>query len=83
MDAISIGPTLHDVHTPRERLEIATVPKLMDLLLKTLQRIPAKSLADSGQPPATQEAATAVEETPAAAITRCGRPRSRHVCMVV
>ena len=42
MDAISIGPTLYDVHTPSERLEIATVPKLMDLLMETLQRIPAQ-----------------------------------------
>jgi dipeptidase D len=69
MDAISIGPTLYDVHTPSERLEIATVPMLMDLLVETLQRIPAKSLADSGQPTATQEAATAVEEAPATVIT--------------
>jgi dipeptidase D len=42
MDAISIGPTLYDVHTPNERLEIATVPLLMDLLMETLQRISAQ-----------------------------------------
>lgn len=42
MDAISIGPTLQEVHTPNERLQIATVQKLNDLLLETLQRIPAQ-----------------------------------------
>jgi dipeptidase D len=40
MDAISIGPTLQDVHTPGEKLEIATVKKLADLLTETLVRIP-------------------------------------------
>ena len=42
MDAISIGPTLQDVHTPNERLEVATVQKLVDLLQETLERVPAK-----------------------------------------
>lgn len=42
MDAISIGPTLQAVHTPNERLEIASVKKLYDFLLETLQRIPAR-----------------------------------------
>ncbi len=42
MDVISIGPTLRDVHTPNERLQIDTVKKLNDFLLETLQRIPAK-----------------------------------------
>jgi dipeptidase D len=42
MDAISIGPTLQDVHTPAEGLEIASVKKLYDFLLATLQRIPAR-----------------------------------------
>jgi dipeptidase D len=40
MDAISVGPTLQNVHTPSERLEIATVKKLADLLTETLLRIP-------------------------------------------
>jgi dipeptidase D len=40
MDAISIGPTLRDVHTPNERIEIASVKKLNDFLLETLKRIP-------------------------------------------
>jgi len=69
MDAISIGPTLYDVHTPNERLEIATVPMLMDLLLATLQRIAEPSVGDSGQPPATPEAAAPAGEAAAAAIT--------------
>jgi dipeptidase D len=43
MDAVSVGPTLLDVHTPNERLEIASVKKLADLLTETLVRIPAKS----------------------------------------
>jgi dipeptidase D len=42
MDAISIGPTLHDVHTPDERIEIVTVKKLNDFLLETLRQIPEK-----------------------------------------
>jgi dipeptidase D len=39
MDAISIGPTLLDVHTVNERVEISTVQKLYGFLLETLQRI--------------------------------------------
>ena len=39
MDAISIGPTMKDVPTVNERLEIATVQKLYDFLIETLQRI--------------------------------------------
>lgn len=69
MDAISIGPTLYDVHTPSERLEIATVPMLMDLLMETLQRIPAQPPASGEEPATAQEAAGAAEEAPAAAIT--------------
>jgi dipeptidase D len=40
MDAISVGPTLQDVHTPAERVEIASVKKVADLLTETLVRIP-------------------------------------------
>ena len=47
MDAISIGPTLQDVHTPNERLLIATVKQVNDLLLETLRQIP--ETADGGQ----------------------------------
>jgi dipeptidase D len=42
LDMISIGPTLQNVHTPDERLEVASVKKLTDLLLETLTRIPEK-----------------------------------------
>jgi dipeptidase D len=42
MDMISIGPTLHDVHTPSERLYIPSVDRLMQLLTTVLQRIPEK-----------------------------------------
>ena len=69
MDAISIGPTLQDVHTPSERLQIATVKKLNDFLLETLQRIPEESRAASSQA-ATQEAVvTNTEAPPSATIT--------------
>jgi dipeptidase D len=42
MDAISIGPTLEAVHTVNERLQVATVERLDDLVMATLQRIPAR-----------------------------------------
>ena len=42
MDAISIGPTLQDVHTPNERVQVSTVKKLNDFLLETLKQIPEK-----------------------------------------
>ena len=42
LDMVSIGPTLQEVHTPDERLEIASVKKLTDLLLETLTRIPER-----------------------------------------
>jgi dipeptidase D len=42
MDMISIGPTLVDVHSPTERLQISTVPKVVDLLVEVLGQIPAK-----------------------------------------
>jgi len=42
MDAISVGPTMQDVHTPSERLHVASVKKFYDFLLETLNRIPAK-----------------------------------------
>ncbi len=40
MDAISVGPTLQDVHTPQEKLEVATVQKLYNLLVETLKQVP-------------------------------------------
>ena len=41
LDMISVGPTIEHVHSPDERLEIASVGKVYDLLVATLQRIPA------------------------------------------
>ncbi len=42
MDAISIGPTIENVHTPNERMLVASVKELNDFLLETLQQIPEK-----------------------------------------
>jgi dipeptidase D len=42
MDMISIGPTMHNVHSPDEMLDVASVQKAYDLLLETLKRIPAQ-----------------------------------------
>jgi dipeptidase D len=42
MDMISIGPTLVDVHSPTERLQVSTVPEVVDLLVEVLGQIPAK-----------------------------------------
>lgn len=36
LDMISIGPTILDVHSPDERMEVATVQKVYDLLVATL-----------------------------------------------
>lgn len=40
MDMISFGPTLRGVHSPDERIEIATVQKFWDLLLDILKNSP-------------------------------------------
>ncbi len=40
LDMISFGPTIRNAHSPDERLEISTVTKYWDLLLKVLQNIP-------------------------------------------
>jgi dipeptidase D len=39
MDMISVGPTIQDVHSPDERLHVASVAKVYDLLVATLQQI--------------------------------------------
>ena len=39
LDMISFGPTLQGVHSPDERLEIATVPKFWNLLCETLKSL--------------------------------------------
>ena len=41
LDMISVGPTIEHAHSPDERLEIASVGKVYDLLVATLRRIPA------------------------------------------
>jgi len=69
MDAISIGPTLQNVHTPNERLLIATVKKLNDFLLETLKQIPEKSTTESGAQAPVEEATPVAEQTPSATIT--------------
>lgn len=39
MDMISIGPTVYDAHSPEERLEVASVRKVYDLIVTTLEQI--------------------------------------------
>jgi len=39
LDMVSFGPTLRGVHSPDERLEIATVPKFWALLVDVLRRL--------------------------------------------
>ena len=41
LDCISIGPDLTDIHTPRERLHIASTERTWRLLLGTLKRLTA------------------------------------------
>jgi dipeptidase D len=54
LDMIAIGPTLLDVHTPAERLEVATVAKVYDLLVATLDRLSAPDSSGSTPvPPAS------------------------------
>ena len=40
MDMISIGPTIMDVHSPNEQVEVVSVKKAYDLLVESLRRIP-------------------------------------------
>jgi dipeptidase D len=42
LDMISFGPTIRDVHSPNEKLEIATVDKFWNLLKNVLAEIPEK-----------------------------------------
>ncbi|MDO4799531.1 MAG: aminoacyl-histidine dipeptidase [Bacillota bacterium] len=39
IDMVSMGPNLHDVHTPKERLSISSTARVYDFLLKVLSRI--------------------------------------------
>lgn len=40
MDMISIGPNLYDVHSPKERLSIASTKKMWDFICELLKNIP-------------------------------------------
>lgn len=40
LDMISVGPTLRGVHSPSERLELATVPMVFDHIIAILANIP-------------------------------------------
>jgi dipeptidase D len=40
LDMISFGPTIRDVHSPGEKIEIESVKKFWDLLILTLKEIP-------------------------------------------
>ena len=42
MDMISFGPTMQDVHSPDEKLQISTVPEFYNQLKTVLKNIPAK-----------------------------------------
>lgn len=42
LDMISFGPTLRDVHSPNERIQIDTVGLWWSHLLELLKNIPAK-----------------------------------------
>ena len=39
LEMVSFGPTLRGVHSPDERLEIATIPKFWDLLADILKKV--------------------------------------------
>jgi dipeptidase D len=43
MDMISFGPTLKDVHSPAEKVQISTVKKCWNFLLEVLKNTPSKS----------------------------------------
>ena len=39
LDCVSLGPDLTDIHTPRERLHIASTQRTWKLVLETLKRL--------------------------------------------
>ena len=43
MDMISFGPTLKEVHTPNEKIQISTVAKCWDLLKAIIENLPEKN----------------------------------------
>ena len=38
LDCVSIGPTMHDIHTPQERLEITSTARTFDFVCEILRR---------------------------------------------
>ena len=43
LDMVSFGPTMRDVHSPNERMEIATVQMVWDHLLDILKHAPVQA----------------------------------------
>jgi dipeptidase D len=39
LDCVSIGPEMHDIHTSRERLGIASVARTWEFILEILKRL--------------------------------------------
>ena len=39
LDCVSIGPQMHDIHTSRERLEIASTERVWKFLLNVLKEL--------------------------------------------
>ncbi len=39
LECVSIGPQMHDIHTSRERLEIASTQRTWNFLLETLKSL--------------------------------------------
>ena len=39
LDCVSIGPQMHDIHTSRERLEIASTQRTWEFLLAILKNL--------------------------------------------
>lgn len=39
LDAVSFGPQMHDIHTSRERLDIASAARTWDYLVTVLERL--------------------------------------------
>ena len=39
LDAVSFGPQMHDIHTSRERLELASVARTWDYLVAVLEKL--------------------------------------------
>ena len=39
LDAVSMGPEVNQIHTPRERMYISSVQRTWNLVLETLRRL--------------------------------------------